>query len=420
MSVSGTDVIVNITELEVKPVINFVDAIVKTNAVDCVVTSNASVQVNLLSNSIAVTISIQQTLAQINSANIISSIVGIAGPQGQQGATGATGAAGANGNDATAAGSANQVQYNNGSNGFAASTNFAFDGARQVTLGDSSSIATIGKNNVLTNGATGSLAMVVGHGCTANLTGTATKVFVAGNNSSATLATGQAKAVSIGQDCTSSGSNSVAIGYICNGTGKNIGANCNGSGTSIGNGCNSGTYVSAVAIGATAVTATGNYSVSIGGNNCSSSGFFSMAIGELMSSTGLGSCAVGIAGNATADGATAIGSSVNATGLNSLAIGLNTTASAANAGIIGFGTSAITNSTSDSLMCAYSTVNSFLMTATKITYSFGHELRSDGSVFLKNVAAAPATPTGGGVMYVEAGALKYKGSSGTITTIAGA
>ena len=32
--------------------------------------------------------------------------------------------------------------------------------------------------------------------------------------------------------------------------------------------------------------------------------------------------------------------------------------------------------------------------------------------------AAPATPTGGGVLYVEAGALKYKGSSGTVTVIA--
>ena len=32
----------------------------------------------------------------------------------------------------------------------------------------------------------------------------------------------------------------------------------------------------------------------------------------------------------------------------------------------------------------------------------------------------PATPTGGGVLYVESGALKYKGSSGTITTLANA
>lgn len=36
-----------------------------------------------------------------------------------------------------------------------------------------------------------------------------------------------------------------------------------------------------------------------------------------------------------------------------------------------------------------------------------------------NVGVAPAgTPSGGGVLYVEAGALKFKGSSGTVTTIA--
>lgn len=39
-------------------------------------------------------------------------------------------------------------------------------------------------------------------------------------------------------------------------------------------------------------------------------------------------------------------------------------------------------------------------------------------VALANATAVPTTnPTGGGVMYVEAGALKYRGSSGTITTL---
>jgi len=42
-----------------------------------------------------------------------------------------------------------------------------------------------------------------------------------------------------------------------------------------------------------------------------------------------------------------------------------------------------------------------------------------GATFIAN-QSAPSTPTGGGVMYVEAGALKYIGSSGTITTIASA
>lgn len=40
-------------------------------------------------------------------------------------------------------------------------------------------------------------------------------------------------------------------------------------------------------------------------------------------------------------------------------------------------------------------------------------------VFLANCTAAPTTnPTGGGILYAEAGALKYRGSAGTVTTIA--
>lgn len=40
---------------------------------------------------------------------------------------------------------------------------------------------------------------------------------------------------------------------------------------------------------------------------------------------------------------------------------------------------------------------------------------------IANAATVPTTnPTGGGVLYVQAGALKYRGSSGTVTTIAAA
>jgi hypothetical protein len=51
--------------------------------------------------------------------------------------------------------------------------------------------------------------------------------------------------------------------------------------------------------------------------------------------------------------------------------------------------------------------------------------RNDANTYWENSSVlplpnttAPATPTGGGVLYVEAGALKYKGSSGTVTVIA--
>jgi hypothetical protein len=40
-------------------------------------------------------------------------------------------------------------------------------------------------------------------------------------------------------------------------------------------------------------------------------------------------------------------------------------------------------------------------------------------VFIANSTSAPTgNPTGGGILYVENGALKYRGSNGTVTTIA--
>jgi hypothetical protein len=42
------------------------------------------------------------------------------------------------------------------------------------------------------------------------------------------------------------------------------------------------------------------------------------------------------------------------------------------------------------------------------------------ALYIANTASVPGTPTSGGVLYVESGALKYKGSSGTVTTIANA
>ena len=43
-----------------------------------------------------------------------------------------------------------------------------------------------------------------------------------------------------------------------------------------------------------------------------------------------------------------------------------------------------------------------------------------GNIYIGNSGSLPGTPSGGGVLYVEGGALKFKGSSGTITTIANA
>lgn len=44
-------------------------------------------------------------------------------------------------------------------------------------------------------------------------------------------------------------------------------------------------------------------------------------------------------------------------------------------------------------------------------------LATDDALFLANQASQPATPSGGGVLFVESGALKFKGSSGTVTTL---
>jgi hypothetical protein len=45
---------------------------------------------------------------------------------------------------------------------------------------------------------------------------------------------------------------------------------------------------------------------------------------------------------------------------------------------------------------------------------------SVGNIFLANGTAPTGNPTGGGFLYVESGALKYRGSGGTVTTVGAA
>ena len=57
-----------------------------------------------------------------------------------------------------------------------------------------------------------------------------------------------------------------------------------------------------------------------------------------------------------------------------------------------------------------------------LNVSIFQEIGSFGSgthvVFIANSTATPtANPVGGGILYVENGALKYRGSSGTVTTL---
>lgn len=48
------------------------------------------------------------------------------------------------------------------------------------------------------------------------------------------------------------------------------------------------------------------------------------------------------------------------------------------------------------------------------------EINNAGNLKIFNTSAAPTSVSGGGMLYVDAGALKYRGSSGTVTTIANA
>jgi hypothetical protein len=58
----------------------------------------------------------------------------------------------------------------------------------------------------------------------------------------------------------------------------------------------------------------------------------------------------------------------------------------------------------------------FAIALSNVDYVF--EITPGYHVFMRNTPAAPAVPSGGGMIYVEAGVLKYIGSSGTITTLA--
>jgi hypothetical protein len=64
------------------------------------------------------------------------------------------------------------------------------------------------------------------------------------------------------------------------------------------------------------------------------------------------------------------------------------------------------------------TINSTGNVGIGTTDAFGGGVRVIG---IANATTVPnSNPSGGGVLYVEGGALKFRGSSGTVTTIANA
>lgn len=132
-----------------------------------------------------------------------------------------------------------------------------------------------------------------------------------------------------------------------------------------------------------------------------------------------------------------MGSSYNATGANYggwFSATQSTTAPTLNVGVAAFGLGATTNcagyfglqqlaaSAPTYSNCAIigtngTTTGSIIELRDNATVMF--EVKDGGTIFIGN-QSVPGTPTGGGHLYVESGALKYKGSSGTVTTIAAA
>ena len=149
---------------------------------------------------------------------------------------------------------------------------------------------------------------------------------------------------------------------------------------------------------------TGSSNIAIGDSsfNKNTSGYNNVGVGD---STGLN--------NTTGNNNTFIGAGAginNITGSSNVFIG-------AGAGTLETG--------SNNLYISNSTTTTPLIYGHFTNKNIGFNLKSFGSgtgvIAIGNVTAVPSTdPVGGVLIYVEAGALKYRGSSGTVTTIANA
>jgi hypothetical protein len=86
------------------------------------------------------------------------------------------------------------------------------------------------------------------------------------------------------------------------------------------------------------------------------------------------------------------------------------------------GTNGIINSVIDTIFQANTTERMRITSGGNVGIGTADQFGGGVKVVgLTNATTAPASnPTGGGVLYVESGALKYRGSSGTVTTIANA
>jgi len=195
------------------------------------------------------------------------------------------------------------------------------------------------------------------------------------------------------------------------------------------------TAASCVAIGTNSLYFNnGNFNVGIGVSALQSntSGQRNIAIGAqalINSTTSSSNIAIGYTAlktNVTGSGLTAIGSEalLNSTGNNNTAIGTasgytNSTGS----GNLFLGYQAGYSETgSNTLYISNSNTTTPLIWGDFSNKDIGINSKDiaggAGVIAIANATTAPTgTPTGGGVLYVESGALKFKGSSGTITTL---
>lgn len=145
-----------------------------------------------------------------------------------------------------------------------------------------------------------------------------------------------------------------------------------------------------------------------------------VTIGRGATVSSLQSVAIGAQSVASgADYAVVVGTASTASGNQSIVLGSIGTASGANAITIGSGN----NATDDTCLIGHGSIANIRATNTGCdlgtsTVPFSKAYYSD-SVFIQDTGAVPSSnPASGGVLYTEAGALKYRGSGGTITTVA--
>tara|TARA_R110000824_G_scaffold270215_1_gene458668 strand:+ start:711 stop:1886 length:1176 start_codon:yes stop_codon:yes gene_type:complete len=248
-------------------------------------------------------------------------------------------------------------------------------------------------------------------------------------------ATGAAdkNAVTIGASASTTGSGrSIAIGKSATATAAAATSNI-----AIGYEAKAGGGNKIIAIGESAGSTISTFNTNgiLIGHNAGSGGLGlvlgteTIAIGQATDGSGVQSVAIGSGAIASGSFGTAIGRAATASARNAIAIGQRAAATAVGAYIISGGDLVATNSQTDSLALAWDDATiRFLFSKTADSYLNGagnvsigtttatEKLTLDGRQFLSN-QTAPGTPTAGGIIYVESGALKYIGSSGTITTL---